>query len=235
VQAVCFSAGIEARELAGEQLVYEIKLKSADSTPIRSSNGRYQDAAGQVAARKTLLVTDTVWITDEARVSIPVQELELQPSDFPVFADFGVCRASGERLARITRRLPLRPQTPPSAGASGAPSGARAARPAVIPSAPPVPPPAAKVPRRPPTAQPTAPKDSGAAATQPSAARGTRPAPATQPVVPRGFKKPPATQPRERPGAAAPAATPPKSAVTTRPAKSPAAATQPTSRPRSRR
>jgi nucleoid-associated protein YgaU len=106
-QAVSFTASIETRGLTGRQVVYRVGLMNRRLDPIVSTDGRYQDATGRVAATKTLMVHASPWVFENVSVSIPAEELEVNARDLPVVAEFGVYRPDGICLAREDVIVPL--------------------------------------------------------------------------------------------------------------------------------
>ena len=124
LQAVSFGSAIEVHGLAGQQVVYRVSVVDSRLRPLKSADKRFRDAAGNVAASKALMVHESPWTLTDARVTIPVTELEIRRRDLPVLAEFSVCLASGECLDRQTVVLPVYGTTEgkraaPPAAASG--------------------------------------------------------------------------------------------------------------------
>jgi nucleoid-associated protein YgaU len=107
LDSVDFTAALETEGVMGEQLIYEVRLLNSEFAAIKSWNGRYEDAAGNVAASKAIVVADSPWIREDLTVSIPVKELELRRSDLPAWAEFGIYRPNGVCFARQRVRLPI--------------------------------------------------------------------------------------------------------------------------------
>jgi nucleoid-associated protein YgaU len=105
-RALAFASTIETRGLAGEQIVYRVNVLDKRGRPVRSRDGRYQDSAGHVAATRTFMVPQSPWTLDEARVSIPIEQLEAAVADTPLIAEFLVARPDGQRLAREAVLVP---------------------------------------------------------------------------------------------------------------------------------
>lgn len=238
LDALAFTVTAETRALVGEQLVYEVSLYNAAGKPIRSSDGRYQNRAGAVAASKTLMVFESPATFENLQLSIPATELQIRRADWPVSAQFRLYQANGECLAQVSCGVP--------------PAAERVA--ATRPPASPTPPTKAasgkdKVPANQPTTRPTKPErgQERAPTTQPTmrpskSETGQERAPTTQPTTRPSTAAPPkerapATQPTTRPSAAAPRKDqPPTSQPTTRPSpeatrREQVPGAQPTTRP----
>ena len=105
--AVAFTSRVATNRLAGQQLIFKVNLVDSRYQPIRSGDGRYEDAAGNVAASKALMVLESPWTFERVEVSIPADELEVDADDRPVFARFGIYDPEGAPLAQTIARLPL--------------------------------------------------------------------------------------------------------------------------------
>lgn len=123
LEAVVFASAFEAQGFAGEQLIYRVNLLNSRYGPVKSRNGRYEDAAGNVAATKALVVQEGPSIVQRIQVTIPAQELELQSQDLPAWAAFGLYRPDGvcvaERLAPLPALRALDSEWPSGPLASG--------------------------------------------------------------------------------------------------------------------
>lgn len=107
LEAIRFTADFWTSGLAGQQLIYQVGLVNRRMQPIRSRDARYRNAAGNVAASRTVLVGDSPWMLEKLQVTLPSSELEIQVSDFPVQAEFGLYQVDGVCLARGLADLPL--------------------------------------------------------------------------------------------------------------------------------
>ncbi|MEP0845780.1 MAG: LysM peptidoglycan-binding domain-containing protein [Phycisphaerae bacterium] len=107
LEAIRFTADFWTSGLAGHQLIYQVGLVNRRMQPIRSRDARYRNAAGNVAASRTVLVGDSPWMLEQLQVTLPSSELEIQVSDFPVQAEFGLYQTDGVCLARGLAELPL--------------------------------------------------------------------------------------------------------------------------------
>ncbi len=138
LQAVAFTSTAETRGLAGQQLIYQVRLLDARMRPLRSANDKYRNAAGEVSATKALLAFDSPWRFENVTIAIPAAELEIAPADMPVGAEFALLDVNGVMLAQAFQRLPVYTATregPP------APAYTRRAEPPPAPEAPPQQPP----------------------------------------------------------------------------------------------
>ena len=131
LQAVTFDAAIAARGLAGQQVIYRVSVVDSRLRPLKSPDERFRDAAGNVAASKALMVPESPWTIENARVTIPVNELEIRTRDLPVLAEFSVCLASGKCLDRQTAMLPVYGSTE-GRRAPRAPADRRRAKPGAV-------------------------------------------------------------------------------------------------------
>jgi len=104
---IAFLTTFEARTLANEQLVYQVRLFGRGYEPIRSADGKYELSNGQVGAARAVMVLRSPQLFQDVRVAIPARELHLQPEHLPALAEVGVFRASGECLARLGARIPI--------------------------------------------------------------------------------------------------------------------------------
>ncbi len=107
LQAVSFGSSIKAHGLAGQQVIYRVDLVDSRLRPLRSANDRFRNAAGNVAASKSLFVHESPSTFEDVRVTIPVVELEIHTRDRPVLAEFRVCLPNGECLAQETAVVPV--------------------------------------------------------------------------------------------------------------------------------
>lgn len=119
LEALAFSSSFKTHGLDGQQLVYKIVVFGSDRRPIKSNNGVYQDANGNVSCSRTLVVRPTPVSEQVIAVRIPAAELEVEPSALPVYAQMGVYLPDQTRLAWHRLRLPYRRgdsrREPPSA------------------------------------------------------------------------------------------------------------------------
>ena len=107
LEGMAFTSSVSTVAMRGRQLIYRVRLLDAADRPLRSGNDRFRDAAGDVAAAKTLMVFDSPWNFDDVTIAIPAEELEIRPQDRPVRAEFALLSPEGEVLARQVRPLPL--------------------------------------------------------------------------------------------------------------------------------
>lgn len=107
-ESLAFLSDIELNNLEGEQVVYRVGLLNAAGRPIRSSDGRYEDPSGQVCATKTYLAAGAPYTCEDARVTIPMDQLEVKAEDQPVAAEYSVALANGTRLADRLAMLPFK-------------------------------------------------------------------------------------------------------------------------------
>ena len=113
LQAVSFSSSIKTHGLAGQQVIYQVGVVDSRLRPLRSANNRFQNAAGDVAASKALMVHESPWTFEDVSVTIPTAELEIHAHDLPVLAEFSVCLPNGECLVQETTVLPVYSATRP--------------------------------------------------------------------------------------------------------------------------
>lgn len=125
--SVEFVSDIETRNLDQQQLILRVNLEDSRRHPIVSSDGRFQDSAGHVAATRAFMVLQSPWTIEHAVVAIPLDQLELKPEDMPAIAVFSACLPDGTVLASSRVRLPvgtasaafperIEPQTAPDQG-----------------------------------------------------------------------------------------------------------------------
>jgi LysM domain len=107
VQGVAFRTAIESRGMVQEQLLFNVRMLDANSRPMRSADGKYQNTAGEVAASKTLFAFEDPWTFDAVQVDIPTEQLEARAEDLPLSAELQVIRGDGVVLARQVLALPL--------------------------------------------------------------------------------------------------------------------------------
>lgn len=201
--ALTFKSTIETEGIVGEQLVYEVSLRNAALRPIKSTDGRYQNKAGAVAASKTLMVLQNPSTFESVPLTIPVEQLQIRKGDWPVSAVFRLYNNSGECIAQAScpvpsqpvRRAaaatdaPAKPAPVPDQRATSQPTTRPRPQPTIQPA--PTTRPATQPTTRP-TAQPT---------TRPAAATTTRPAkPRPEPVEPVSPRPAQPTRPRGRRG-----------------------------------
>jgi hypothetical protein len=91
----------------GDELIYEVRLVDRNVRPIRSPDGRFQNASGGVAATKSLMVASAGQTFEGVEVVIPAEELAIQPKDLPATAVFFVSTVDGQQLGRASARLPI--------------------------------------------------------------------------------------------------------------------------------
>lgn len=181
VVGIAFASTITTVGMADQQLVYQVRILDTNEKPILAKTHRYRNAAGELAGVTTVMVLRSPWTFDDVRVTLPAEAISADAKDMPLYAEFGVYKANGERIARQLTTLPLkaartadgqselrwvRGETPQRVARASAPrtaappAAATAARPASKPAA---------------AAPPTASKPVAAAAAKPPAA-GQRPA-----------------------------------------------------------
>lgn len=107
LDAVRFTASVRTAGISDAQLIYQVRLLDARGRAVRSTNGRYQNAAGEVAAAKTFIIQQDPWTAEGLSVAIPLDELELTEDHLPAAAEFDVSTPDGPPLVRTVRRLPL--------------------------------------------------------------------------------------------------------------------------------
>ncbi len=111
LKALAFVTTFEARNLEGEQLIYQVRLFDRDRSPLRSRDGRYQTSDGIVAATTSMIVHQSPQAFKNVRVSIPVEELGVPPNRIPVLVEMTVRTARGELVGQSWRTLPsLKPE-----------------------------------------------------------------------------------------------------------------------------
>lgn len=103
---VQFDAAVSANGYSGQQLVYRVTLEDRSGNPILSQDGKYQLPDGQVACARTFMVHGSIFLED-ITAAIPINQLEVSKSQFPVLANFGIYLPTGETLATHQRSLPL--------------------------------------------------------------------------------------------------------------------------------
>ncbi len=108
LEAMTFASVVETEGLAGQQLVYKVRLIDRDSRPIKSRNSRYQDQMANVSASKTLMVMLAERESRNVSVTIPAAELEVGVDQLPARAEFAVYLPDGTCLSRQYANLPLR-------------------------------------------------------------------------------------------------------------------------------
>ena len=183
LQAVSFTSSIRAQGLAGQQVLYRVGVVDSRLRPLKSTDGRFSNASGNVAASKALMVHESPWTFENVTVTIPAAELEINARDLPVLAQFTVCLPNGECLAQETTVVPVHHATHARRAEPTSKPGPRVAAKTRSPSthasrktrtsiAPPVargtPAPVAESKRRPATSQPVV-----QATTRPSAGQAT--------------------------------------------------------------
>jgi len=201
--ALTFKSTIETEGIVGEQLVYEVSLRNAALRPIKSTDGRYQNKAGAVAASKTLMVLQNPTTFESVPLTIPVEQLQIRKGDWPVSAVFRLYNISGEciaqascpvpsqpaRRAAVATEAPARPAPVPDRRATSQPTTRPKPQPTVTPTTTTRP---TTLPATWQTSQPT---------TQPTAEPTTRPAkPRPEPVEPVSPRPARPTRPRGRTG-----------------------------------
>lgn len=107
LKALAFLTGFEAQGLANEQLMCEVRLFGRGYRPIRSVDGRYQLADGQVGAARSVMVFRSPQTIRDVRITIPSNELHLQAEHMPAVAEIGIYRVNGECLARQGSQVPI--------------------------------------------------------------------------------------------------------------------------------
>lgn len=107
LHSVVFTSSLKTEGHAGSQLIYRVRVLDSNFGAVKSRNGRYEDAAGNVAASKAFAVPDSPWICRDLTVSIPASELELRRTDLPAWAEFAVCNPKGVCVAQRHVRLPV--------------------------------------------------------------------------------------------------------------------------------
>jgi len=107
LKALIFVTTFEARDLEGEQLIYQVRLFDRNRNPLRSRDGRYQTRDGVVAATTSMVVHRSGQTFKDVRVSIPVEELAVPPNQIPVLAEMSVRNARGERVGLAWRSIPF--------------------------------------------------------------------------------------------------------------------------------
>jgi hypothetical protein len=105
LKSITFQSSIQTNGLLDSQLLYRVRLVDAQSRPVKSHNGRFEDSSGAVAGSKTLMVMQSPKIFKDVQVSIPATELEIQPDQLPVYADFGVFLIDGQQVARAVQPI----------------------------------------------------------------------------------------------------------------------------------
>jgi len=108
LKALAFLTGFDAQGLANEQLMCEVRLFGRGYRPIRSTDGRYQLADGQVGAARSVMVFRSPQTIRDVRITIPSNELHLQAENIPAVAEIGIYRVTGECLARLGSQVPIR-------------------------------------------------------------------------------------------------------------------------------
>lgn len=106
VESIVFRTDIATRNMAQQQLLYEIGLLDTRSRPVPARTYRYKNAAGQLAAGRTLMVLQSPWVFENVAVSIPGSELKAVEEDRPAWAEFRVLNTERVVLARQRVRLP---------------------------------------------------------------------------------------------------------------------------------
>lgn len=105
LQAISFTSTVEAHGMAGEQLIYAVRVFDRHGRPIQSADGQYEMEKGQVGARTSLMIATSPQIMNGVSARIPVRELHLRADYLPAFAEISVLDRFGNRLA--TRRMSL--------------------------------------------------------------------------------------------------------------------------------
>lgn len=106
---MAFTSTFHAKGFQGEQLLYRVRLVQGRDKPVRSDDGRFEDADGGVGASKSVFVWNQDSGTRRVRVVIPEEELELSPDMGPVWAIMGIHLADGTALVRHVVRIPSMP------------------------------------------------------------------------------------------------------------------------------
>jgi len=107
LKAVAFRADFEVRNMAGAQLLYEVRLLSSGRRPIRSVDGSFQTPEGTVAASRSLLVATSRQQFKDVAVFIPADQLTIRQDDLPVTALFTLSSIPREELARGRTVVPV--------------------------------------------------------------------------------------------------------------------------------
>lgn len=108
LEAIAFSSLIDLRGLNDRQLVFHVGLFDNNRQPIKSRDGRFQNTSGNVAVGKTLMGWSAPLPPRNISVVIPANQLEVQQSLPPVWAEFGVYYPDQTCLAREFAQLPLK-------------------------------------------------------------------------------------------------------------------------------
>ncbi len=201
LEALAFSVTVETDGLLGQQLIYEVSLVNAAAKPIKSTDERYQNSVGAVAASKTLMVLESPSTFKDLPLSIPAEQLQIRKGDWPVMARFRLYDVDGTCLAQASCAVP--PEKVERVAATRPAQGA-AARAAATPKAGAASTPKAGAASTPRTGVGPTPKDRAAAA--PSGARPTQPG--TRQTTPQPSARPTTSQPATRP--TRPQAAPPR-------------------------
>lgn len=117
------------------QAVYRVDILDGRQHPIRSTNRRYENQHGFVAAGKTVLLAPDEPAQTIA-VVIPVRELEATADVLPAWAQYGLYEPGGATITTELARLPARVQRAAlraALGSAAEPGPAVATEPAVLP------------------------------------------------------------------------------------------------------
>lgn len=107
VQAMNFHTDFQANGLDGQQLICLVQLFDQNRKGIRSSDGRYESKSGVVSATKTVFAFQSREAFSDVSMSIPAEELGIQPEHLPVRAYAGVFDITGKCLATTSCPLPI--------------------------------------------------------------------------------------------------------------------------------
>lgn len=113
LRGMAFTSSVSTVAMKGQQLIYRVRLLDGHGRPLRSSDDRFRDAEGNVAAAKALMAFDSPWDFDDVSIAIPAEELEIHPEDRPVGAEFSLVTPEGKVLAQTVRPLPFYGGPPP--------------------------------------------------------------------------------------------------------------------------
>lgn len=101
LKALRFTTAFEARNLAEEQLLYEVALLDSSRRPLPTVTGRYSDAQGHMTAGKAIMVLRPYWEFSDVSVTLPASELEANGLTDVTWAEFRIRDArTGSVLAQ---------------------------------------------------------------------------------------------------------------------------------------
>lgn len=108
-EGVNFDAGLRLRGVQAESVLYQVRVLDSSNRAVLSSDGTYENDLGEVAGSRALTLGGPDWVVPRARVTLPLEQLELREDHLPVFAEFSIVKSTGEVIGRKVEYLPIQP------------------------------------------------------------------------------------------------------------------------------